>query len=489
MSHRSYELSHPQKRIWYTEMLYPDTAFANLAGSVVFKRQEVDFQLLKKAINWVIERHDALRIRLMSDDNCDIRQYISDYEEKDYETIEGELLENWMAERSSTAFSLMGADLYYFAMIKFSDGRCGYYFKYHHIICDAMTVTLLNKQIYCIYENLVNNEDVVIDTRIPSFTEFLERDKKYPAGETYAEDKAFWQREFIDIPAPVNLCSCVGSMSIRAERRVLNLGEEASAAINGFCRENHTTIFRFFMSVFYIYFLRTSSYSDIVIATGHHNRIAKEERQMAGMTVSTLPIRIKVDTGMNYIELLSCITKKVTDCLSHQQYPFELLASDLRERGSSPEGLLNIMLNHIPSLTEESYTVERYTPGFDPALYNIKINPNQLPKQAPLEIAVDYRRDAFDSAHIEGMFSRLRTLIEDIIVNPGKRLYELEIIPPEERFNLLNEFNSTRRHYPENVCFNDFFAEQVMKTPDNTALVYKDRAYTYRELDSKTNKL
>jgi hypothetical protein len=42
MNSNYYELSHPQKRIWFTEERYEGTAFANLALTVRYK-ENIDF--------------------------------------------------------------------------------------------------------------------------------------------------------------------------------------------------------------------------------------------------------------------------------------------------------------------------------------------------------------------------------------------------------------------------------------------------------------
>lgn len=483
-----YPLSHSQKRIWYSELMYPYTGFANLAGSVIFSNEMVDFSCLKKAINLVIKRYDALRVRLIKTGEYDVMQYTAAYKEKDFDIFEGSSVKDLILQESKRPFSLIDSDLAYFALINPSENKCGYYFKYHHIICDAMSVTLLNKQIYTTYKTLVNGQCVLAEPEAPSFVEFLNRDKAYLDSCQYITDEAFWQNEFKDVSKPLDLHLRSKPKTIRAEREIHSMGSDMTASLNEFCKKNNTTIFRFFMSVFYIYFMRIASNNDIVISTGHHNRIDERERQMVGMTVSTLPIRICTDESTDFFTLLKHVTDRVADCLSHQCYPYDLLALNLRERGYDPKDLLCITLNHIPSLTED-YKVERYTPGFDPAWINIKINPNQQPKGAPLEIGIDYRIDLFDQSDIKRLFIRLETLISDIITNPGKKLYELDILPRYERQYVLNEFNNTFVDYSRNKCIHQLFSEQAVKTPDSTALVYKGKEYTYDELNKKTNQL
>jgi hypothetical protein len=52
-NNRLYPLTHPQKRIWYLEKLYPDTSLYNIGGPSRIKGQ-VNFTLLEEAIQLFI---------------------------------------------------------------------------------------------------------------------------------------------------------------------------------------------------------------------------------------------------------------------------------------------------------------------------------------------------------------------------------------------------------------------------------------------------
>jgi non-ribosomal peptide synthetase component F len=65
----------------------------------------------------------------------------------------------------------------------------------------------------------------------------------------------------------------------------------------------------------------------------------------------------------------------------------------------------------------------------------------------------------------------------------------IDLISSEERNQLIFEFNDTKVDYPKNKTIIDLFEEQVKKTPDNIAIVFKDVKLTYNELNEKTNQL
>src|SRR5262245_27928238 len=64
----------------------------------------------------------------------------------------------------------------------------------------------------------------------------------------------------------------------------------------------------------------------------------------------------------------------------------------------------------------------------------------------------------------------------------------LNLLAPEERRQMLEEWNDTAHSIPE-ATLPDLFAAQVEKTPEAIAVVYGDQRLTYAELNCRTNQL
>ena len=55
--------------------------------------------------------------------------------------------------------------------------------------------------------------------------------------------------------------------------------------------------------------------------------------------------------------------------------------------------------------------------------------------------------------------------------------------------NKITEFNHTDHAYDRTETVSDMFDEMVRKIPDHTAVVYKDKTYTHKELDDISDRL
>ena len=73
-----YLLTHPQKRIWYIEKIYPGTSLYNIGGPIRIKGA-IDFCILEESINILIKSNEGLRLRFVKE-NGEVKQFVSNYE-------------------------------------------------------------------------------------------------------------------------------------------------------------------------------------------------------------------------------------------------------------------------------------------------------------------------------------------------------------------------------------------------------------------------
>ena len=74
-----FELTNPQKSIWYTEQFYSGTTVNNICTSGTVYG-EINENLLKQAINNVVKQNDSFRIHVVLENNV-AKQYIADYKD------------------------------------------------------------------------------------------------------------------------------------------------------------------------------------------------------------------------------------------------------------------------------------------------------------------------------------------------------------------------------------------------------------------------
>src|SRR5262249_9454803 len=69
------------------------------------------------------------------------------------------------------------------------------------------------------------------------------------------------------------------------------------------------------------------------------------------------------------------------------------------------------------------------------------------------------------------------------------RVADLQLLTPLDQQLLLREWNDTQTDYAEHACLQQLFEAQVQRSPNQIALVFQDRQYTYQELNRRANQL
>ena len=87
------------------------------------------------------------------------------------------------------------------------------------------------------------------------------------------------------------------------------------------------------------------------------------------------------------------------------------------------------------------------------------------------------------------MHGALEQLVQTLESAPQTALSDIDILPSEERYQVLEEWNQTEAAYPADRCIHELFETQVEQTPEAVAVVFEGEALTYRELDERANQL
>jgi len=217
--------------------------------------------------------------------------------------------------------------------------------------------------------------------------------------------------------------------------------------------------------------------------------VVKQESE-AEFINTVLILRNHPHPDMTFKELLLSVRQTVMEAAQHQNYPLNTLLYEL----------------NVPTFEETDQTF----PLFDIALLLENIHDRSYIRHIPVNMlivfnldsqcikaSVEYNASIYRTETIRRTFAHFVRLLASGLSHPDLPLSHLDILAPEEKRRLLQEFNRLTVRYPKEKKLWQLFAEQVEKTPDNIALTgplaKKYRSYmtyiSYRELNKKSNQL
>ncbi|HXU00093.1 MAG TPA: MupA/Atu3671 family FMN-dependent luciferase-like monooxygenase, partial [Polyangia bacterium] len=94
----------------------------------------------------------------------------------------------------------------------------------------------------------------------------------------------------------------------------------------------------------------------------------------------------------------------------------------------------------------------------------------------------------FDAPAIDRMGDHLLALLNAIATNLSPRVAELPRVSDREKHKLLVEWNDSATDFPR-TSIHGAIEDQVARTPDAIAVVFRDQSLTYRELNRRANRV
>ena len=495
MEKKVYELTTPQKSIWHTENYYSGTNINNVCG-VLAINEPVNFDILNKSIQLFIKNNDIYHTKFITQ-NDTVVQYVDDYIPTDIELLElssEEELAQIAQKMANTPFSFFNSFLYEFKLFKLPNNNGGFIINNHHIISDSWNLGIMGNEIVTYYSHLLSDHSPKTENvELNSYMDYVISEKEYKNSKKFQKDKDYWNDLFATIPEVATIPSqyANNSNSINANRKLFSINKDLMNKITNYATKNKISLFNFFVAIYSIYLSRVSNLDDFCIGTPVLNRSNFKEKNTCGMFVNVLPLRIQIDSNLSFEDFALKIAGDSMSLLRHQKYGYEAILEDLRANDSSLRSLYNFVVSYqITKITEN----QDQTPHTSNWIFNNSIaddidvhlfdlNDNNM------NIAYDYKVSKYQENEIEKIHNRILYMIEQIVENKIHSLREIEIITPEERKQILVDFNDTTRDYPRDKTIIQLFEEQVKKHSNEIALTFEDESLTYEELNEKVNQL
>jgi len=480
-----YSLTYPQKSIILTEQFFNDPRISTISGYLRIK-DNVNFELLEKAIIQFIINNDATQIRFTNVDG-EIKQYFESEEKIQIEKLKIKDMEELETILNNHTFSLFDSKLYYAVMFETEDNKQGYAFCVHHAITDAWSETILITQINQIYDKLLKNESID-DFPKTSYLDIIHSEESYLFSDKFIGDKKYWEEIFNEACEFPEIRNNQTKFDTVAKRLAFDIPQKYF----DYCAQNKISPFSLFLSAIFIYFSRIYNNPTMVIGTPVLNRTNFLAKNIFGMFISTQPFKQLVDDNITVSSFIENIASSQFSLLRHQKYPFELLQKYYSEHFDRSHNLYDILFSYQNARVDDtplSFDFEskwifsgRQADALDISIFDIDNTGSQ-------QIGYDYLVSLYTEAEILDIHNRIFHILNQILENPNQLIKEIDIVTETEKSFLLIDCNQTQKEYDTTLTIAKLFEEQVVKNPNHIALSFDNQDMTYQELNEKANYL
>ncbi len=455
MKNTVYSLTHAQRRVWFTELLEPGTSICNLVACVKF-RGNIDFDVLRRALDFSILQNDSLRFQLTEGDGSEPQLYLAGHRPISLETVDFTHIDQserdaWIDKQTRVPFKLFHSPLYHFTLLVMSDEEVWLYSKFHHIIMDGISLNLLGNQLIEIYQKIMRSEDLA-EHQSPSYLSYMEKEQQYLQSSRFQKDRSFWTETYRTVPEHLSLAERTSHLrqSTAASRDTITLSHSLEQSIRRFCKDHNVSIISLFMASLYICISRLTAKKDIAIGTYYGNRGSKLEKDMLGMFVSTLPIRMTADPDAEFLSFVRSVGKQQLSVMRHQKYPYNLFVNELRQIHHDLQNIIGISMQYQPLAWRQAegfdYETAMFFSGHTANELSILIK--ERTDTGLIELNFDYQSALFTKTSIKRIQTHLLTIVENAVRNPNRLIRHIDMADEKEKKRVLTAFNRTETAEP-----------------------------------------
>lgn len=444
--------------------------------------------ILLKSLQILFERNEILHSTIDSDEQNHI--FWTVHEKYDLPYYE-KLIDSNMDEKQIKEYIYSYANFIYqlksefpckILLLEKNDNEHFIAFHFHHICMDGTSIPNFTKELSSIYNHLINNLSTTtsLNYAFDQFNIFYNSQ----------QNKLNKENAILNITNYLGDTSLVSNISNIKETSkgnnsayYFNLGSDIIHKCDSFCKENNTTLFRLFCSVWGITISTFTNQENIVIDHAINLR-PKSLQHSIGNFINNLPVRINVSSDSTINNIIKQIEKEREEI---KKYPYidysDLLPALQKQLHCSTLQTPNIAINY-PSSTEQTALTFHdckstffYEPVMDSAAdLNLTISDD---REGHCKIIYNGNIPVI---YVEELAKTFKIILSQAISNPQQKIANYNLIFPEQKKEI-HSFNQI--HSKEiQVAFLDTLIGVFKQHKKKKAVVFQDSSITYNELDN-----
>ncbi|HYH80071.1 MAG TPA: amino acid adenylation domain-containing protein, partial [Longimicrobium sp.] len=451
-------------------------------------RERLDQRL--RALQAVVDRHDILRTGVVWEGLREPVQVVwrrvaLPVEEVEIDPAGGDAAEQLYArfDPRHARIDVRRAPMLRIAVARAEDGRWLMLQLRHHLVSDHSTLEVMHGEIGA---HLRGRGD-----ELPPALPFRDFVAKARLEVSPAEHEAFFRRMLGDVEeptAPFGLLDVQGDGSGVGEAR-LRVDDALAARLRERARALGVGAASLCHAAFGQVLARVSGRDDVVFGTLLFGRMQGGEgaERVMGPFINMLPVRVKV--GRDGAEA----SVRATHALLAELLRHEHASLVLAQRCSgvqAPAPLFSAVLNYrhrARGIPTETWDGIRRVRGEERTNYPLVLSVDDLGEGFGLVAQV---HGSVDAARVCALMHRaMEGLVAALERAPSTPLAAVEVLPEDERRQVVVEWNATAAAYPAGSGVHEVFEALVRAAPDAVALAWADVSLTYAELNAWANRV
>ncbi len=496
-------LTEGQEQIWTACQIGEHASRAYNESINLRMRGRLDAQSMRRAIQRLVDRHDALRTviggdgkhqRILPSLALDIP--LVDLSDVSDSELEAQSME-WATREARQIFDLTEGPLLRARIIRLRQEYHYLLLTLHHLIADGWSSGVLVRELKSLYA--AECQGVACELPEPmQYAEYAEWQSSILLTEKMERAEQYWLDRFSDSVPVLELPtdrSRRPTPTFNGSTASLAIDTSIYLSLKNLSGRLGTTVFTTLLGGFTLLLHRLSGQDDLVVGIAAAGQISaggpSGAMNLVGHCVNALPLRSILHSDLWFTEYVDGVKNSVLDAYEHQDYPVARLINKLNlpsAPGRSP-------------FIAASFNLDRATPGFEFLGLEVEMTTipsgsskfdlslNIIESDRDLLVNCDFNTDLFDEETIQRWLGHFRTLLVEITTKADHRVSELSLLTDLQKRQLLAEWDDNGARSSGDLCIQQMFEIQAASAPDAVALIFDGEEVTYQDLNASANRI
>ncbi|WP_334190627.1 amino acid adenylation domain-containing protein, partial [Noviherbaspirillum sp.] len=494
-------LSFAQQRLWFlAQMERASQAYHVPLG--LHLQGALDVAALRKALDRVVARHEALRTTFNLVDGVPVQCIAPP--DAGFRLVEEDLrgqdatngkLQALIETEASAPFNLASGPLVRGRLICLAADDYVLLITMHHIVSDGWSMGVLTREMSSLYRAFVEGVDDGLPPLTLQYADYAAWQRRWLSGEVLQAQGDYWRRTLAGAPTLLDIPSDrprPAQQDYAGSFVALEFDHELSRELDRLSKRHGATLFMTLLGAWAILLSRLSGQTDLMIGTPVANRTRTEVEPLIGFFVNTLVLRMDLSGSPSVKELLERVKARALEAQQNQDLPFEQVVEIVNPpRSLAHNPLFQTLFAwrnndegdlHIPGLT-----LSQVGSGHDVAQMDLMLNLGE--ENGCIVGGVEFASALFDRATVERYLRYLHNILSGMVRDEHQPVERISLLDEMERQRMLVEWNGADVAYPTDICVHTLFERQAVRTPDAAAVVHEDACLSYAALDAHANRL
>jgi non-ribosomal peptide synthetase component F/thioesterase domain-containing protein len=428
-----------QERFWGLDRMKPGNPTWSVP--VRFRLQgALNIELVRRAFNEIIRRHEALRTTFSVDDGQPVQVIrptsgievpVTDLRHLAKAERDAEM-DRLSFQEARRGFDLSVGPLLRVSLLRVEENEHVLLVTPHHTVADYWSIGLISNELGALYEAYSQGSDPALPDLRVQYGDYSIWQREQAQGQVVQSELAYWKNQLRDLPLldfPTdNPRGDLPTYEATITSILLPVG--LTDAIKEIANREGATFFNTMLSALAMVMYQYTGQEDFGVATQVAGRTNVEMEPLIGLFINNVILRIDLSGDPSFSSLVNRVQDTGLQAIANQNLRFEQLLKELRPKDYPSHHTLfrlNFICQRDPVKPLEFAGIKlTVIPSkCQGALYDLNVF--LVLRNEGWRLACEYNTDLFDANTITHLLTNYRTMLENVAQNPHRRLSKFPV--------------------------------------------------------------